>query len=175
MGSLWHAPEVVEDPAELIGQMSELLNVNFDSLARDIDATEQRQAALVRPRMQKKPSSTPPQPSATASAPAPSGAQTMSPENEPMPSSSPCPLDTTNPESRIQDIQRLIADQIEDQPDGEVLLPVADLWHVDAAVDSPPCLRLLIVQFASEIAAEFDLESVIEPTDRHHRIPFRRQ
>ncbi|MFJ4346312.1 ParB family protein [Pseudomonas sp. NPDC089401] len=141
---------------ELIGQMSELLNINYDSLALDIDATEQRQVALTR---------TPTKPP-TAPSPPPAKARKevnpaiQSPAGQPPTDSGSAPIG-----SRVQDINRLIAEQVDEQPDGEDLFSVADLWHVDASVDSPPCLRVLIAQFATEIAAESEPESVIEPSD----------
>ncbi|MFG0410015.1 ParB family protein [Pseudomonas sp. FYR_11] len=134
---------------ELIGQMSELLNVNYDSLALDIDATEQRQIALARTPAPKTPLA-PPSPPVVENSP-------RRPEPEPTVDGS---------ESRVQGIHKLIAEQADDQPNGASLLPVADLWHVDASVDSPPCLRALIAQFATEIAAESDLASAIEPSDQ---------
>lgn len=139
---------------ELIGQMSELLSVNYDSLSLDIDATEQRQMALTRP-APKKPLSPLPLPPPTPSAPVHSDAHAAPPA-----------AGGADPESRVQGIHKLIAEQGDDQPDDKDLFPVADLWHVDASVDSPPCLRILIAQFATEIAAESDLASVIEPTDQ---------
>lgn len=142
---------------ELIGQMSELLNVNYDSLALDIDATEQRQAALTR--LPKPATKTPPSPRAPSPAPRKEKAAVPAGSSDPEHA-----MDTS--ESRIQGIHKLIAEQGDDQPNGEALFPVADLWHVDASVDSPSCLRVLIAQFASEIAAESDLQPHIEPSDQ---------
>ena len=144
---------------ELIGQMSELLNINYDSLALDINATEQRQQALTRTPAPKAQPSPPPSP--MSSTPEPSGVQAIPPTAQQPTPSSPEP-DAPRQKNRVHEIHRLVADQA----DEEGLLPVADLWHVDASVDSPPCLRALIAQFASEIAAESDLESVVEPTDQ---------
>ncbi|MFJ4443369.1 ParB family protein [Pseudomonas sp. NPDC089422] len=151
---------------ELIGQMSELLDVNYDSLTLHIDVTAQRQVALTRAPAPKKSPSTPPQPSPNPSILAPSRVQVANLAAESSPATSRSELDALNPARRVQEIHRLIADQIDGLPDGEGRFPVADLWHVDDSVDSPPCLRQLIAQFAAEIAAESDLESVIEPTDQ---------
>jgi ParB family protein of integrating conjugative element (PFGI_1 class) len=143
---------------ELIGQMSELLNINYDSLALDIDATEQRQAALTRTPTAKTPTppTSPPLPVSSATSPA-----VKSPPGPPAPGPT-----VDGSQSRVQGIHKLIAEQEGKQSDDEVVYPVADLWHVDVAVDSPPCLRALIVQFATEIAAESDLASTIEPSDQ---------
>lgn len=145
---------------ELIGQISELLNLNYDSLALHIDATEQRQAALTRHPVLKAPP-TPPPPPPISSGPAANSPTVESPHQPPVPEPT-----VDGSESRVQGIHKLIAEQAADQPHGEALFPVADLWHVDASVDSPPCLRVLIAQFATEIAAESDLESTIEATDQ---------
>jgi ParB family protein of integrating conjugative element (PFGI_1 class) len=138
---------------ELIGQMSELLCISYDSLALDIDATEQRQVALTR---------TPTKPPA---APCPPPARVRKEVDPALAAEPPTAPGSAPTGSRIQDINRLIAEQVDEQPECEGLFPVADLWHVDVSVDSPPRLRVLIAQFATEIAAESEPESVIEPTD----------
>ena len=151
---------------ELIGRMSELLNINYDSLALDIDATEQRQMALTRTPAPKRPPAPPPAAPPMPSVLGQSGTPAAPPAAEQPPTSPPSATDSGSSKERVRDIHRLIAEQADDQPDDEGQFPVAELWHVDASVDSPPCLRALIAQFASEIAAESDLAWVVEPTDQ---------
>ncbi|MBT2375402.1 ParB family protein [Pseudomonas fluorescens] len=144
---------------ELIGQMSELLNVDYDSLALDIDTTEHRQQALTRAPVQQ--TSHVPAPLSPLPTKARSEAETSQPSSD-QPSRATLPEPSvTPPNDRIQDIHRLVADHIDDPG----TFSVADLWHVDASVDSPKNLRALIAQFATEIAAESDLASAVELTD----------
>lgn len=129
---------------ELIGQMSERLNVDYDSLALDIDTTEHRQQALTRP-----------------PAPTPRVQLSGTPTVELMSEQPNKVASSKQPLDRVQDIHRLVTDHVDDPG----TFPVAELWHVDASVDSPQSLRALIAQFATKIAAESDLASAVELTD----------
>lgn len=79
---------------------------------------------------------------------------------------------------RLQAIQQLVTEHTDQglpdvtgnaiktipiQVDG--LFPITDVWYVDPSLDSPDRLRIHIVQFAREIAAEAGLVDCINSTD----------
>ncbi|GKT02090.1 ParB family protein [Acidovorax sp. SUPP3434] len=176
---------------ELIGQMAELLGIDYDVLALDMTESESRQRALVSdPTPISKPPALP-DPGAVARPPAEAApAATKSTGESDVDASqagtaSPAaagdllqehivsPAPTTE---RLQSIQRMLADQLGDAlpPDfsGSVLqsipvqagglYPISDVWYIDPGLDTPDRLRIHIAQFAREIANEADLGECID-------------
>lgn len=75
---------------------------------------------------------------------------------------------------RLQTIQRLVADQLGEEPEdferdvlkaipvqAGGLYPISDIWRIDPGIDSPERLRVHIGQFAREIADEAGLAHCI--------------
>ena len=183
------APQRVQD--ELIGQMSELLGIDYDVLALDLTESESRHRALISDPTPTSPPPTLPEPGTTArppAAPTPS-ASTPAPAPPTRESNSTAdggaaagdllqghivsPAPTTE---RLQSIQRLVAEELGDAlpPDFSArvlqsipvqaggLYPISDIWHIDPGLDTPDRLRIHIAQFAREIAGEAGLDTCIE-------------
>lgn len=91
------------------------------------------------------------------------------------------PVDDTPPlvaGDRVQAIQRLIADQMGEDPStdkddashlppdrADALFPVSNVWHIDPGLDTPERLRVHIAQLAREVADEAGLAGQIVPCD----------
>ncbi|EPK2678391.1 ParB family protein [Pseudomonas aeruginosa] len=177
---------------ELIGQMAELLDVDYDVLALDMTESESRQRALV---SEPTPPSTPPalpEPEAIARPPV----DTAPPAAKPAATPSTGKSDTDGSllqehivslaptTERLESIQRMVADQLGDalprdfsanvlqsipvQAGG--LYPISDVWYIAPGLDTPEHLRIHVAQFAREIAVEADLGECID--DRPDGIGF---
>ena len=177
---------------ELIGQMAELLDVDYDVLALDMTESESRQRALV---SEPTPPSTPPalpEPEAIARPPVDTAPPAAKPAATPSTGKSDTdgsllqehivsPAPTTE---RLESIQRMVADQLGDalprdfsanvlqsipvQAGG--LYPISDVWYIAPGLDTPEHLRIHVAQFAREIAVEADLGECIN--DRPDGIGF---
>ena len=177
---------------ELIGQMTELLDVDYDVLALDMTESESRQRALV---SEPTPPSTPPalpEPEAIARPPVDTAPPAAKPAATPSTGKSDTdgsllqehivsPAPTTE---RLESIQRMVADQLGDalprdfsanvlqsipvQAGG--LYPISDVWYIAPGLDTPEHLRIHVAQFAREIAVEADLGECID--DRPDGIGF---
>ena len=177
---------------ELIGQMAELLDVDYDVLALDMTESESRQRALV-----SEPTSPPtppalPEPEAIARPPVDTAPPAAKPAATPSTGKSDTdgsllqehivsPAPTTE---RLESIQRMVADQLGDalprdfsanvlqsipvQAGG--LYPISDVWYIAPGLDTPEHLRIHVAQFAREIAVEADLGECID--DRPDGIGF---
>lgn len=177
---------------ELIGQMAELLEADYNVLELDIDSTEHRQRAVI---------STPPaiaDPTLTVTPAKTERVPTVKPAPDVALPPSPVPPQTPNatPDGtteahlrehivtpavsteRLQAIQHLVAEQtgeavprfadtvlqaIPVQAGG--LFPITDVWYIESSLDAPDRLRVHIAQFAREIAAEAELTDRIEAVD----------
>lgn len=176
---------------ELIGQMSELLDIDYNVLELDVDSTEHRQRAVTSP---------PQLPVETATAVHTERAATPSPDAarnkdtslppssvqtpEPVASSSEgdtevrlqghivSPADNTE---RLRTIQHMVAEHTGDaRPtftdtalqaipvQAGGLFPISDVWYIEPGLDSPDRLRIHIAQFAQEIAEQAGLLDCIE-------------
>lgn len=172
---------------ELIGQMANHLDADYDTLALEISIGSDRQQVLNR-------APAPDEPSPTTIAPFSSPARPIqTPENLTVPTT----LATTEerpelefpPEEtpaeqllmktpateRLTSIQNLIADHVspnaapelaplESVPlDTNSLYRIDDIWHIDPGLDVPHRLRIHINQFAREIAEEAGhLDAVVQ-------------
>lgn len=167
---------------ELIGLMSDCLQINYDSMALDIDTTERRQVALLRDPAPVEKTAAPPaptvaQPSVTSTKPEPPAnivpdttiESTVVPDSvqvtrsaESVEQHSPPPTDNGD---GAQSIHGLVAEQLQDTQIVDGLHLVSELWHVDTAADHPACLRVLIAQLAAEIAADAGHHECVETLD----------
>lgn len=179
---------------ELIGQMSELLDIDYNVLELDVDSTEHRQRAVTSP---------PQLPVETATAVHTERAATPSPDAarnkdtslppssvqtpEPVASSSEggtevrlqghivSPADNTE---RLRTIQHMVAEHTGDAlptftdtalqaipVQAGGLFPISDVWYIEPGLDSPDRLRIHIAQFAQEIAEQAGLLDCIEATE----------
>ncbi|HFT4760320.1 ParB family protein [Pseudomonas aeruginosa] len=181
------SPQRVQD--ELVGQMAELLEADYDTLALEVDDSESRQRALT-----SEPAAPNPATPVAPAAPTPRDTPPVAPPAE-TPSAPPAaapndqdgqrderlqghivtPAPTTE---RLQSIQRLVADQLGDKlPDFEAdalraipvqaggLYPISDVWYIEPGLDVPDRLRVHIAQFAREIAEEAAVADHIEASD----------
>ncbi|MDR3221557.1 MAG: ParB family protein [Candidatus Accumulibacter sp.] len=170
---------------ELIGQMAELLGVDYNLLDLDIGNIEQRQRVVM----------SPPQETANAGVPAmaPNPLKSVA-GNRIMPAApaSEPPADPAEDATRLQEhivspvasterlqaIQHLVTEHA-----GEVLpdfadtvlraipvqvgglFPITDVWYIEPSLDTSERLRTHIAQFAREIAEEAHLADCIKPVD----------
>jgi len=187
---------------ELIGQMADLLQENYDTLAFEMIEADKRWQLLGIP-----PTVAPGIP-VVPSAPKPKQVIAAAPSSLPKPESRPdrpsmpkatdtspsfsdeipphqdalvqqhivSPAQTTE---RLQSIQKLIAEQLDETPPPDFasnvlqsipvqaggLYPISDVWYIDPGIDIPDRLRIHIAQFAREIAAEVSLPDCIEDRD----------
>ena len=180
---------------ELIGQMSELLDIDYNVLVLDVDSTEHRQRAVTSP---------PQLPVETATVVQPGRAATPSPEatrghhdmagaseTEPTSETGASPSDH-DPDARLQGhivspagnterlqgIQHMVAEHSgEPLPtfadrvlqaipvQAGGLFPISDVWYIEPGLDSPDRLRIHIAQLAQEIAEEAERLDCIEATE----------
>jgi ParB family protein of integrating conjugative element (PFGI_1 class) len=174
---------------ELVGQMAELLEANYDTLALEIDDTESRQRALTSdpapqtarpeapavPQRPPSPPSSPADPAVQSSEPRASEPADPGQRDERLQGHIVSLAPTTE---RLQSIQRMVADQMGDKlPDFEAdalraipvqaggLYPISDVWYIEPGLDVPDRLRVHIAQFAREIAEEAGVAEQIEPSE----------
>ncbi|MGE4406957.1 ParB family protein [Pseudomonas sp.] len=194
---------------ELIGQMANILGVDYNVLDLEIDGTEHRQRAVTTPppsaedvgsaaasRAASPPKSksapTPDDDSGAVAQPpaspsslpqfSPPSGQGQTPDTPPQDDATTLlqehivsPVATTD---RLQAIQQMVAEHTGEQLPAfadNVLLaipvqvgglfPITDIWYIDPGLDSPDRLRILIAQFAQEIAEEAELTDRLEPLD----------
>ena len=147
---------------ELIGQMTELLDVDYDVLALDMTESESRQRALV-----SEPTAAPSTGESDADD-SHSGAVSPAADGDLLQKHIVSPAPTTE---RLEFIQRMVANQLGDalphdfsanvlqsipvQAGG--LYPISDVWYIAPGLDTPEHLRIHVAQFAREIAVEVDL------------------
>lgn len=190
---------------EMIGQMSDMLGIDYDVLVLDLSEADSRHRALVsdpepvsnleprpEPAVKPGPNEAPPaapEPSITPldstvvrSSPEESkqGQHPASPEEMVEEHIVPPPPTT----ERLQSIQRMVADQLGDEPLSDFsdsdsrsmpdqaagVYPVADIWCIEPSMDSPEQLRIHLARFAREIAGQDFLGHCIEGYD--HGIGF---
>jgi ParB family protein of integrating conjugative element (PFGI_1 class) len=178
---------------ELIGQLAEVLGVDYSSLELDIDSIDQRRHTLASPPSTSAPPADPPEPEPRPSIP---GEETLAPPLAPergaetIPARSPAirataeanepaPIDVPAPPraevnvgppvtgaGRLQAIQQLVTEHAGGGREAaEGLFPVTDMWSIAPSLDTPEHLRAHIAQFAREIAEEAQLADCITPVD----------
>jgi ParB family protein of integrating conjugative element (PFGI_1 class) len=135
---------------ELVGQMADLLEADYDALSLAIDDGETRQRALTsEPTRADPPRSTP---SSALSVPAPSV--------PPLGSASPAPLrapDVVTVPASIENVERETSFSPEERS------VEGDFWHIEPALDTPEQLRIHIAQCVCEIADEAMCMDAIDP------------
>lgn len=179
---------------ELIGQMSELLDIDYNVLELDVDSTEHRQRAVTSP---------PQLPVETATVVHTERAATPSPDAARNKDTSLPPSSVKTPEpvasssegdtevrlqghivspagntERLRTIQHMVAEHTGDaRPtftdtalqaipvQAGGLFPISDVWYIEPGLDSPDRLRIHIAQFAQEIAEQAELLDCIEATE----------
>ena len=168
------SPQRVQD--ELVGQMAELLEADYDALTLEINDSESRQRALTsEPAPRDITSAAPPAPALTPPASPKATEEQDGQRDERLQGHIVTPAPTTE---RLQSIQRMVADQLGDKvPDFEAdvlraipvqaggLYPVSDVWYIEPSLDVPDRLRIHVAQFAREIAAEAAVADQVEASD----------
>lgn len=174
---------------ELVGQMADLLGIDYDTLNLELSEGESRVRALVSDPVAAAPAT----PSAPVASPMPPLPQGPASPVVPAPSANSGQAQTPESEDakdrvvqehivsqapsteRLQSIQRMVADQLGDAvlPDFERnalqaipvqaggLYPISDVWYIDPGLDTPERLRIHIGQFAQEIADEALIGQVV--------------
>ena len=160
---------------EVIGQMAQYLDVDYDTLALASEAGEKREQALTHVPIHP---SAPCPPKMAASntgldlptvPPIPAGpptktVQSLKEPNHPDASGS----------DRLQSIQALVARHAGDEPSlaSDVLpfsqgslFPISDIWNIDPALNEPQRLRIHISQFAREICQDVAQADLITEVD----------
>ncbi|HNG17491.1 MAG TPA: hypothetical protein PLG53_17040, partial [Accumulibacter sp.] len=168
------SPQRVQD--ELVGQMAELLEADYDALTLEINDSESRQRALTsEPAPRDITSAAPPAPALTPPASPKATEEQDGQRDERLQGHIVTPAPTTE---RLQSIQRMVADQLGDKvPDFEAdvlraipvqaggLYPISDVWYIEPSLDVPDRLRIHVAQFAREIAAEAAVADQVEASD----------
>jgi ParB family protein of integrating conjugative element (PFGI_1 class) len=178
---------------ELIGQMVDLLGVDYNILELDIGDIEHRQQAMMSLSQDTDNANIatahpkPPKPDLSTGMPKedknnelpapPPGASlsTPTPDEPRLQEYIVSPAATTE---RLQGIQQLVAEHageaVPDFADNVLraipiqaggLFPITDVWYIKPSLDTPEHLRIHIAQFAREIAGESRLADCIEPKD----------
>lgn len=132
---------------ELIGQMSDCLGVSYDWLALDINTIERRQTALLQ-----QPADT----DATLAPPAKPQLTPITSVNSFSPSQGRSAMFSASGPVHRPPVKAACADE------HAYALPAC--WHIDDTTDSVPCLRVLIAQLATEIAASTQEADCVEAT-----------
>lgn len=142
---------------ELVGQMAELLGVDYDTLSLEIDDSESRQRAL----------------SSEPKSEAPVARRTQGDGEVESGHATPV-ID------RLQSNRRRFAEELKEEgrdaePDVlgadaisirlDACAPAADVWHIESMQDSPERLRARIAQLARAIANEADVGELVSPSD----------
>lgn len=175
---------------ELVGQMAELLQIDYDTLLLEFQETEQRQHILQTPSHSTGALGVESlQPSSKAINPAKHTKPVTPPLStefeEPQTTRPQLPTSETNTVSpastseRLQSIQQMIAERTGEPSAGFTenvlqaipvqaggLYPISDIWLIEPRLDTPEALRIHIAQFAREIAAEADIADQIEAIDQ---------
>ena len=171
---------------ELIGHMSEHLNVQYDTLAVTLAEAQNRWQILtdVPTPSTSSPPVIPPRSASVGPGAAPTNRVHATPEQvaEPAENKQPAPGEThvvspTETSERVQSIQRLVAHHLGEVPanfeenvvhavpvQAGGLYPISDVWYIEPTLDNPERLRLHIVQLAREIAAEAGQQDAVQPS-----------
>ncbi|MDR0780294.1 MAG: ParB family protein [Pseudomonadales bacterium] len=185
------SPQRVQD--ELIGQMADLLQMDYDTLRLEMDDSEARQRVLTSvpaatheieaaTALASPPKPLAPSPALVSSAPPPVPPSVVTGDQENIPQEDDASLHAhiiseAPTTQRVQSIQRLVAGEMGDSlPDFEAnvlraipvqvggLYPITDIWFIAPNLDMPDRLRTHIAQFAREIAQEAAVADHVEPS-----------
>ncbi|MDR6610537.1 ParB family protein [Pseudomonas synxantha] len=162
---------------ELIGQMAQWLNVDYDTLALESEAGERRQQALGN-EPQRNPKTD--GPINLLASPKPltdqlgSTSQKIDNSVEPVVAGITDKAPSSPTTDRLQSIQQMVAEHTGDIPNSpkgvlplaqNSLFPISDIWNIEPGLDAPERLRVHISQFAREIAQDSEQAECITTVD----------
>jgi len=173
---------------ELIGEMSLLLQTNYDTLLLELEQTESRHRLLTSEPTPVTPAPTLTAPDVNTQAREPASSDSTSPNPDAMlaqhdadftaGSAVPSEQSTTKPTGLMETIQQSVANEDSStqqtkqacSPPANLIpidgsFPVPDAWSIDPALDTLDALRAHIAQLAHEIAADGCVGSCVEDTD----------
>ena len=158
---------------EILGQMSQYLDVDYDTLFLILDAGEKRELALTAPSQYSMPSKLSKDAPTPIEMPDSSLVLATNSSDDPQDRKPPDRIEAEE-QDRLQSIQALVAKHAGDEPvpASDVLpftqgslFPISDIWNIEPGLDEPQRLRIHISQFAREICQDVAKADLITEVD----------